>query len=176
MNNDMDKINKARKFCEEVRNLALKYDLPFFVVTDGASATNNNGCEAVRNARENQIKWELENNFDPNEDWSKSKKNDLLYRVTYNGEGIYNALKKKIGLDTWNKLLLSNNINWLPKPPTYCSNNKSYFTKEGYEKFISKSLPLICEYLDKDKIIVEESYIDDTILYQDEYQVVITKK
>ena len=28
--------------------LAEKYDLPFFVVTDGASSTSNNGCEAVR--------------------------------------------------------------------------------------------------------------------------------
>ena len=65
----MDKMKKARMFCNEVKELAKKYDLPFFVVTDGASATCNNGCEAVKNARENHIKWELENNFDPNEDW-----------------------------------------------------------------------------------------------------------
>ena len=43
----------------------------FFVVTDGASATSNNGCEAVKNARSNHIKWELKNNFDPDEDWAK---------------------------------------------------------------------------------------------------------
>ena len=49
-------INKARDFCKEVKELAHKYELPFFVVTDGASATSNNGCEAVRNARENHIK------------------------------------------------------------------------------------------------------------------------
>lgn len=67
----MEKIEKARKFCEEVRKLALKYELPFFVVTDGASSTNNNGCEVVKNARLNHIKWELENNFDPDEDWNK---------------------------------------------------------------------------------------------------------
>lgn len=65
----MDKIEKARNFCIEVRKLAQKYDLSFFVVTDGASATNNNGCEAVKIARENHIKWELENSFDPNENW-----------------------------------------------------------------------------------------------------------
>ena len=40
----MDKIKKARMFCNEVKELAKKYDLPFFVVTDGASATCNNGC------------------------------------------------------------------------------------------------------------------------------------
>lgn len=67
----MDKIEKAREFCKEVKELAKKYKLPFFVVTDGASATNNNGCEAVKNARDNHIKWEQKNNFDPNEDWSK---------------------------------------------------------------------------------------------------------
>ncbi len=65
-----EKLEKARKFCQEVRELAEKYELPFFVVTDGASATNNNGCDAVRNARESQIKWEKEHNFDPDEDWS----------------------------------------------------------------------------------------------------------
>ena len=65
----MEKVEYARKFCQEVR--ALAYQLPFFVVTDGASATSNNGCDAVRHAREQQILWERQNGFDPNEDWSK---------------------------------------------------------------------------------------------------------
>ncbi len=69
----MEKIEKARKFCEEVRNLAKKYNLPFFVVTDGASATHTDNCEAVKNARENHKKWELEHQFDPDEDWSKTE-------------------------------------------------------------------------------------------------------
>ena len=68
MNN---KVEKARLFCKEVKELAKKYDLPFFVVTDGASATFNNGCEAVKNARDNHIKWEEKNGFDPNEDWGE---------------------------------------------------------------------------------------------------------
>lgn len=70
----MDKTEKARAFCKEVKELAEKYDLPFFVVTDGASAISNNGCEAVKNARDNHIKWELENNLDPNEDWNTEQK------------------------------------------------------------------------------------------------------
>lgn len=69
---DSEKLLKARQFCTEVKELAKKYDLPFFVVTDGASATNNNGCDAVRNARDNHKKWELENKFDPYEDWGKN--------------------------------------------------------------------------------------------------------
>lgn len=69
MNNNI-KIEKAREFCERVRILANEYNLPFFIVTDGASATFNNDCEAVKNARDNHIKWEKEHGFDPNEDWS----------------------------------------------------------------------------------------------------------
>lgn len=65
------KLQNARNFCKDVKELSKKYNLPFFVVTDGASATSNNGCEAVKNARDNHIKWELEHNFDPEEDWSE---------------------------------------------------------------------------------------------------------
>ena len=65
------KIENARNFCKDVKELSKKYNLPFFVVTDGASATSNNGCEAVKNARDNHKKWELENNFDPEEDWGE---------------------------------------------------------------------------------------------------------
>ncbi len=67
----MENKQKARKFCKEVKELAKKYDLPFFVVTDGASCISNNGCEAVKNARDNHILWEKKHNFDPYEDWSK---------------------------------------------------------------------------------------------------------
>ena len=74
MINNEEKKLMARKFCAEVKELALKYNLPFFVVTDGASATSNNGCEAVKNARNNHIEWENKNGFDPYEDWSKDEK------------------------------------------------------------------------------------------------------
>lgn len=67
------KLNKeeARKFCYEVKLLAKKYDLPFFLVTDGASVTVNNNCDAVRHARLCHIIWEKEHGFDPDEDWNK---------------------------------------------------------------------------------------------------------
>lgn len=71
-NKNDKKIEKARQFCQEVKELATKYNLPFFVVTDGASATSNNGCIAVKNARDNHIKWETENGYDPYDDWSKN--------------------------------------------------------------------------------------------------------
>lgn len=51
----MNNKEKAREFCLEVKKLAKEYDLPFFVVTDGASATSNNNCSAVKNARDAHI-------------------------------------------------------------------------------------------------------------------------
>lgn len=41
------------------------------MVTEGASATNN-GCDAVKNARDNHTKWEKEHGFDPYEDWGSN--------------------------------------------------------------------------------------------------------
>ncbi len=70
-NENSKKIEIARQFCQEVKEIAKKYNLPFFVVTEGASATSNNNCVAVKNARDNHIKWEKENGYDPYEDWSK---------------------------------------------------------------------------------------------------------
>ena len=63
-------LDSARRFCAEVKQLAKKYDANFFIVTDGASAIHNNGNPAVKNARNCQIAWELNNGGDPDEDWS----------------------------------------------------------------------------------------------------------
>lgn len=67
---DVD-VELAKEFLTKVRELADGYGLNFFCVTDGASAISNNGNPAVENARQAQIDWEIENGFDPNEDWSK---------------------------------------------------------------------------------------------------------
>ena len=76
-NSNNKNLIKAREFCQKVKDLASIYNLPFFVVTEGASATNNNGCQAVKNARENHIKWEIANGFDPKEDWGKNPSNNI---------------------------------------------------------------------------------------------------
>ena len=47
-------------------NFDIVNDLPFFLVTYGASITSNNNCEAVRIARKNHIEWEKEHGFNPN--------------------------------------------------------------------------------------------------------------
>ena len=63
-------LAKARQFCADVRTLASKKNLPFFVVTNGASAYSNNGNDAIRHARDMHIEWEKTHGDDPDEDWS----------------------------------------------------------------------------------------------------------
>ena len=65
-----DKESSARAFLAEVKEIADRYGLPFFIVTDGASVTSNNGNEAVDNARRAHVKWEIKNGIDPYHDWS----------------------------------------------------------------------------------------------------------
>jgi len=72
--NESKNANKSREFLNEVRKLAKKYNLPFFIVTDGASATNNNGNDAIKHARDSHIEWEKKHGHDPYEDWSKDVK------------------------------------------------------------------------------------------------------
>ena len=68
-----EELIKARMFCSEVRELAKRYNLPFFVVTDGASATSNNGCAAIKSARNSHMEWERNNGENPEHDWSNEK-------------------------------------------------------------------------------------------------------
>lgn len=74
-------IATARRFVAEVGKLAKKYDANYFIVTDGASGTSNNGNPAVRNARNAQIEWEKKHGFDPDEDWSKSTESSEVNMV-----------------------------------------------------------------------------------------------
>lgn len=93
---DKQRLDEARKFVEAVRRMALKRKLNFFLVTDGASGIRNNGNPAVRNAREAQIKWELENGSDPYEDWGTKQASK---NITFPSEEI-NNLKGKDHLYT----------------------------------------------------------------------------
>ena len=61
----------ARRFVEEVSQLALKYGLNYFVVTDGASGISNSGNPAVEHARKCHTEWEMANGIDPEHDWSR---------------------------------------------------------------------------------------------------------
>lgn len=69
-------VATARKFVREVEKIAKRYDANYFIVTDGASGIHNNGNPAVKNARDAQVRWEKENGYDPDEDWSKNPINE----------------------------------------------------------------------------------------------------
>lgn len=189
-------LSTARKFVWDVTQLAKKYNANFFIVTDGASGySNGNGVNnpAVKNARNNQIEWEKKNGFDPDEDWSDTMHESVVlerginraesfYRVTYCGEGVYEAFKQRVNKETWIKFL--DTCRWLPKPPesAYGTNilnygsYTSYFTEEGIKKFKKENLPMMEKYL-KPIIIEKLSYnqLDAAgeRVYADKYQVVM---
>lgn len=98
-----------------------------------------------------------------------------FYRVSYNGEGVYEALRKKVGWD-WKTVKQDPDINWLPTPQVeeYKDTYRSFFTTLGYKTFQAKTMKVIDKYLDPEKIKVNEyNDISGIIMYKDQYQVVV---
>ena len=95
------------------------------------------------------------------------------YRVTYNDIGIYDAFRNEVSNTVWKNFLNSENVKWLPKPPSYAQNNRSYFTERGYTEFQNRTLPEIIKYLDVCKIKVAKYQSIGNIIYRDKYQVVV---
>ena len=81
-------VETARMFVRDVAKLAKKYNANYFIVTDGASGTSNNGNPAVKNARDAQIKWEKEHGFDPDEDWANESV-EIEEKMLIDSEDIY---------------------------------------------------------------------------------------
>lgn len=97
------------------------------------------------------------------------------YRVTYDGIGIYEAVRQLVNQEQWVAFLKSEAFKWLPKPPLYPSNYRSYFTQLGYKMFSDKVAPVIRDYLpDKRKIHVQVVSRVDNIVYEDAYQVIVS--
>jgi len=100
------------------------------------------------------------------------------YRFTLQDKnvGIYEELKRIMynetnSPDTWEAFKKSPACSWLPSPPSYGENNKSYFTKLGYDKFMSDTWPVLTKYINDDTIDCEEVDIPvSEIVYQDDYQ------
>ena len=55
------------KSCKSLRR---SHHKDFIRIPNGASAISSNGCLTVKNIKNNHIKWEKENGFNPYEDWS----------------------------------------------------------------------------------------------------------
>lgn len=100
------------------------------------------------------------------------------YRFTLQDKnvGIYEELKRIMynetnSPDTWEEFKKSPACSWLPSPPSYGENNKSYFTKLGYDKFMSDTWPVLTKYINDDTIDCDEVDIPvSEIVYQDDYQ------
>ena len=100
---------------------------------------------------------------------------DKYIRITYNGNGIYQEFKENVSFNIWKEFKNSNATKWLPIPPAYEGNYKSYFTIKGYKMFMKETYPFIIKYLDKNKIKVEEIHFNDSpnVVYEDEFQIVV---
>lgn len=91
-------VDEARKFVRDVGRLAKKYNANYFIVTDGASGTSNNGNPAVKHARESQIAWERQHGYDPDEDWTGLYESVLTENVIFNKDNtVYNIDKFESG-------------------------------------------------------------------------------
>ena len=99
----------------------------------------------------------------------------LLYRVTYNDIGIYEAYKKACSFDEWRSFINSDAATWLDVPKIYNKdiNHTSYFTKRGYELFQKNTYPIIIQKLNKRNIKVDQVVLDVKPVYEDLYQVVV---
>lgn len=97
-----------------------------------------------------------------------------LYRVTYEGDGIYEAFRKNATFEEWKAFKESKAAKWLPIPTNYGDSDVSYFTEEGFKKFRELTLPSIERKLDTDKIIATKVNVPNgKITYYDKYQYVI---
>lgn len=105
-------LNTARKFVRDVGKLAKKYNANYFIVTDGASGTSNNGNPAVRHARQCQIEWEKQHGFDPDEDWSNESAL-LESTVTKKQMEDMNTVIKSLGKDDYNDFTDSKKYNYV---------------------------------------------------------------
>jgi 8-oxo-dGTP pyrophosphatase MutT (NUDIX family)/GNAT superfamily N-acetyltransferase len=115
---------------------------------------------------------------DPAEHWTKVKSaaermTGIRYE-TSQGEGIYEALRKK-DPEAHRAMLKSEVYKWLRKPDGYPEGGKSFFTARGEHAYRNKTLRFHQEAL-KDKIRRKVEKIDPKdIVYRDEHQFIIKK-
>ena len=145
-----------------------------------ASGGNSFACKSILEASMIFDKGDYMGDIDviteeePEEPVSEGKM-DRLYRVTYNGVGIYEAFKNVCTYNEWMSFKNSDAVKWLPVPNVYGqdTNHISYFTELGYSQFKKNAYPIIAQKLDKDGIKVDEVSLDVDPIYSDLYQVVV---
>lgn len=100
-----------------------------------------------------------------------AERSAMYYRVTSNNIGVYQTFKKMANQKEWHEIL--NSSKWLPKPPKYKIEYKSYFTERGFKKFMLTVFPIVKKLIDDIQIKQFEN-ISGEIIYADKYQLVIS--
>ena len=102
--------------------------------------------------------------------------NKHFTRVTYDGIGVYEALKNSMSESEWRQFKRSDAATWLPIPSIpYKQEYLSYFTERGFDKFVKLTEPYIVRHLDKNKLEIKKYNISSAsrhIVYSDKYQIV----
>lgn len=117
------------------------------------------------------------NSIDESTYIEEKAKPNICYKITYEGQDVFNELKMAIfnrtrNMKEYEKFCESDKCNWLKITNT----KKVYLTEKGFKKFNKSIKPMIGVYLDKKKLKVDTYVIDqDRINYKDEYQIT-TKK
>lgn len=96
-------VATARRFCEDVKKLGKKYNANFYLVTDGASVTSNDGNPAVKVARDAVANWERNNGFDDKEDWSNNPKDFTNYYLKESSIVDFSGIMEDILLESSNQ-------------------------------------------------------------------------
>ena len=94
-----------------------------------------------------------------------------IYRVTYDGIGIYEAYKRLVSKEEWLLFLQNENNKWLSKPSYYDDSFKSYFTEKGFKQFKELILPIMLEKLSEEKVNIQTFK-----MYEDTYQIITNTK
>ena len=106
--------------------------------------------------------------------------NKQFIRMTYDGIGVYEALKNNMTESEWRQFKRSDAATWLPVPDIpYKHGYLSYFTEKGFDKFMQLTEPYIVKHLDKDKLEIKRYDISSAsrhIVYSDKYQIVTDGK
>jgi hypothetical protein len=103
---------------------------------------------------------------------SEKKEDDVLYRVTIDGVGVYEWVRGNISNEEWRGLLKDEGITWLRKPD-YDEGYESWFTALGYGRYLERVVPLIFGWIEGEDVEVEEFEREGVdVVYEDEDQVV----
>lgn len=100
------------------------------------------------------------------------------YRVTIDGDGVYEYLKQHIDPEMWKSVLQDDRITWLPKPNVDYKVRgayKSYFNQKGLDEFNLKVREVIKEVQPSLLNQIKTTTFKDPpgiTVYEDEYQIV----